>query len=456
MIGSTKHLVIIGGNAAGLSAARRARRNDPKLKITVLEKFNVVSYAACGIPYFIADLVKQKEQLIALPLQKFLEDDIEVKLNHEVVAINKAQKVIFFKTTKTDELQKMPYHTLVLATGATPVIPHLPGVHQNGVYAIRSLQEAEYLKKELMNGQHKTAVIVGAGYIGLEMAEALAVYGLKIYLIEQKDQLLPYIDPNMAQLVEQVLQEKGITVLKSTEVSRIVGQGNVNSVQTSDGQVIACSLVILALGVRPNVTLAQKAGIELGATGAIRVDDHLRTNVLNVYAAGDCAEVKNVVTNKYEYIPLGTTANKQGRVVGDNVSGKRSRFAGVVGAAALKVFQLEVARAGLTEAQAAKLRLPYKSVTIKGKSRAGYYPQAKNIHIKLIFNFVTGRLLGVQMVGEEGVAKRLDVVATALQSKLTVQDLCTLDLTYAPPFAPVWDPILIAANQALKQLKNNR
>ena len=449
-----KHLVIVGGNAAGLSAGRRARRNDSNLKITVLEKSNVVSYGACGLPYYISDVISQKEELIALPLEALLNDGIDVKTNHEVIEINPKNKTIVVKSA-TSSLQTVHYDKLVLATGARPLLPDLPGIDLEGVHTIRSLEGAAALKQELQSGRHKSAVIVGGGYIGLEMAEALTKQGVKVSVIEQQPQVLPYIDSEMAALVQQSLIEHGVTVKTSTTAQRILGDGSVSGVETHTGEVLNCSLVIVAIGVKPNVEIAQKAGIALGASGAIRVDDHLRTNVMNIYAAGDCTEVKNIVTNKYDYIPLGTTANKQGRVAGDNASGKRSRFPGVVGTSAVKVFNLEIGRAGITEKEASRLRLPVKSVTIKGRSRAGYFPGGSSVTVKLIFDFLTGRLLGAQMIGREGVAKRLDVFSTALQQKLTVQQISELDLSYAPPFAPVWDPILIAANQAQKQVINN-
>ena len=453
MLLAEKHLVIIGGNAAGLSAARRARRNDPKLKITVLEKSDVVSYAACGLPYYISDIIKQKNDLLALPLETLVNDQINVFLQREVVEINPQNRVVISRSVADGSFEKYYYDKLVLASGARPVVPEMEGVELTGVYTIRSLNAAERLKQELLTGRHKSAVVMGAGYIGLEMVEALARQGLKVTLIEQKSQVLPYIDADLARLVEQTLLEKGITLKTSTTAKRILGDAEVTGVETDGGEVIACSLVILAIGVKPNVEIAKKAGINLGSTGAIRIDDHLRTSRLNIYAAGDCAEVKNIVTNKYDYIPLGTTANKQGRVAGDNVSGKRRRFSGVVGTAVVQVFDLEVGRTGLTEKEALRLGLPVKSVTVKAGSRAGYFPGGSPIAVKLIFNFINGRLFGAQLVGREGVAKRLDILATALQQKLTVKQLGELDLSYAPPFAPVWDPVLIAANQALKQVK---
>ena len=443
-----KHLLIIGGNAAGLSAARRARRNDPRLKITVLEKSGIVSYGACGLPYYISDVIKDEKALLVLPVDALVKDGIDVLLNHEVVEMNVRERSVYVRTA--EQFQKIHYDWLIIASGARPIEPDIPGRDLDGVYTVRSLEKAAQLKNELISGKHRSAVVIGGGYIGLEMAEALTRQGLKVTVIEQKSQVLPYIDSDMAALVESEMTGRGVALKTSTVAVRIIGEQAVRGVETDGGEILSCSLVILAVGVRPNADFAGLAGIELGPSGAIRTDDYLRTNVLNVYAAGDCAQVKNTVTNKFEYFPLGTTANKQGRVAGDNATGRRQKFSGVVGAAVVEAFGLEIARTGITEAHALKLRMPVKSVTIKGTSRAGYFPGKKEIYVKLIFDFLSGRLLGAQMVGQEGVAKRLDVLSTALQQKLTVQELSELDLSYAPPFAPVWDPLLIAANQAQK------
>ncbi len=450
---SGKHLVIIGGNAAGLSAARRARKNDPNLQITVLEQSSIISYGACGLPYYIGDVIKQKEKLLVLPVERLLEDQIDVRLNHRLVEIDRRQRAVLYQKAGETAVQRLPYDRLIIATGASPLVPDIPGVELEGVYTVRSLTLAERLKRELQSGKHQSAVVIGAGYIGLEMAEALSHYGLQVTVIEQQGQVLPYIDSDMAALVERNLVQRGVRVKLASRVVRIEGQQAVSGVQTEAGEIIRCTLVIVAIGVKPNVEFARKAGLELGAGGALRVDDQMRTNVFNIFAAGDCAVVKNLVTNKYEYIPLGTTANKQGRVAGDNASGKRTKFAGVVATAAVQVFDQEIGRTGITENYARKLKMPVKAVTIKSRSRAGYFPNGAELHLKLIFNFLNGRILGAQIIGGEGVAKRLDVLATALQQKLTVQQLSALDLSYAPPFAPVWDPILIAANQALKLVK---
>ncbi|NOX90236.1 MAG: FAD-dependent oxidoreductase [Calditrichaeota bacterium] len=453
MNGSKQTLVIIGGNAAGMSAARKARRNNPELKIIVLEKSDIVSYGACGLPYFISDVIKDANDLLAVPLEKFLNQGIDVRLRHEVVGIEPRKRVVFYRTPEDESPQKLIYDRLILSSGARAVIPKIEGITLPGVFTIRSLSSAVRLKRELQQGKHQKAVIMGAGYIGLEMAEALVKQGVEVTIAEQKSQVLPYIDSDMAALIEDELKKHGCDVRTNREVTRILGDDIVRGVELDDGEKISCSLVIVAVGVRPETELAKKAGIRLGASGAIQVDSHMRTNVINIFAAGDCAEVKNLVTNKYEYIPLGSTANKQGRVAGDNASGKRSQMSGVVATSAVQVFDLEIGRAGITAEYAERLKLPVKSVSVKTATRAGYMPGKKRITVKLIFEVNGGRLKGAQLVGGEGVAKRLDILATALQQKMNVKELAQLDLSYAPPFAPAWDPILIAANQALKLIR---
>ena len=446
-------LVIIGGNAAGMSAARKAHRNNPNMKIIVLEKSSVVSYGACGIPYYIAGDVKNKEDLIAVQLSEFLKGGIDVKLNHEVVSIDARQRIVNFRKLPAQEIENVHYDQLVLSPGAHSIIPKIEGIELNGVFTIRSLDEAEQLKNELQSGKHKQAAVIGGGYIGLEMAEALVRNGVNVTVIEQKPQVLPGMDADMAELVVNELQKHGCKVFTGREVKRILGNDRVNGVKLDSGETLDVSLVVVSVGVRPNTKLAQMAGIQLGKSGAISVDAHMRTNIFRIFAAGDCVEVKNAITNKYEYIPLGNVANKQGRVAGDNASGGRSTMPLVVGNAIVKVFDLEVGRAGINSEYAERLNFNVKSVKIKANSRANYMPNNKKITIKLIFDVNGGRLRGAQLVGAKGADKRLQVLAAALQQKMSVMKLAELDLSYAPPYSPVWDPVLIAANQAAKLVR---
>lgn len=447
-------IIIVGGVAAGMSAASKARRNNAQAEIIVLEKSGYVSYGACGLPYYISDDIRQARQLIAISAEDFRSKrNIDVRLYHEGVSFDPKRRVVLVKNLQTDKLYELTYDKLIIATGARPVVPQLSGLDRKGVFLLRTMDDGIQIKEYIESNSLRKGVIVGGGYIGLEMAEALKKQNIGITVVEMQDQLLPNFDADMAGIVEKELQEKQCEVIKSNGVKAILGDDQVQAVQLMNGRRIDTDLLILAVGIRPNVEFARSGGVQLGRSGAIAVTTRMQTNIIDVYAAGDCAEVKNLVTGKDDYIPLGTTANKQGRVAGDNASGVVSHFKGVVATTAVKVFDLEIARCGITEDQAKALKLPVKTVSITDKSRAGYYPNPQNITIKLIFHAQTGRLLGGQMIGKEGVAKRIDVLATALHQKMTVMDIAQLDLSYAPPFAPVWDPLLIAANQALKEVR---
>jgi len=326
-------------------------------------------------------------------------------------------------------------------------------MHLKNVYALRSLDQGLTIKEHIEKTNPKNVLIVGGGYVGLEMAEAFTKNEIKVTLVEMKDRLLGNVDIEISEQIEKHLIENNCQIIKSDKVTALIGDDKVEAVrfQRSDEQPF--DFVLFASGIRPNVDFAISGGIELGITGAISVNSRLQTNKMHVYAAGDCAEVKNIVTGKNEYIPLGTTANKQGRVAGDNVCGKINHFNGIVATAAVKVFNMEIARTGISEQKAIDLQISYKKVIIRDKTRASYYPGSEAITVLLIFNSTTGKLLGAQIIGYQGSAKRIDVLVTALHKSMTVKEIADLDLSYAPPFAPVWDPILIAANQAVKNCR---
>ncbi|HGY57347.1 MAG TPA: CoA-disulfide reductase [Caldithrix abyssi] len=449
-----ERFVIIGGNAAGMSAASRIRRNLPEAEIIVFEESGDVSYGACGLPYYISNDIPESERLIAISADDFRQKrNIDVRLHHRAVSFDPRKKTIELYSSTENNQEQISYDKLIIATGARSVKPPIDGIDLDNVFTLRTLQDGIRIKDSLDAKNHKNAIIVGGGYIGLEMAEALHKHGLKVTVVEMLDRLMPNVDTDISALVEEELHSKGCAVYKSNAVEEIMGGSAVERVRLSDGTVLPADILVIAAGVKPNVEFALSGGVQLGGTGAIAVSSTMRTNVHNVFAAGDCAEAKNLVTGKNDYIPLGTTANKQGRIAGDNASGKASKFAGIVGTAAVKVFDLEIARTGICSATAKKLYPSAQSILIKSKSRAGYYPNPQKITVKLIFRPEDGRLLGAQMAGGEGVAKRIDVLATALHQRMSVQDIVELDLSYAPPFAPVWDPILVAANQATKLVR---
>ena len=447
-------LLVVGGVAAGMSAASSAKKARPEMDAVVLEKDSYISYGACSLPYYISDDVKDFHDLIALtPQAAENERGIKVLTGHEALSIDKKTKEVLVKDLGRNKEIKFRYDKLVLATGGMAIIPPIPGVNLKNIFTIRTLDDGLAIKRYIDKEHPKNAIIVGGGYIGMEMCEALRKRGIEVTVIEKMDRILGTMDQEIIQEVEEKLNAEGVRLYKETSVQGFEGVAeSVKKVITDQGEFYA-DLVLMGVGVRPNNRLAKKAGIELGAMGAVAVDKHLHTSVSDIYAAGDCAEALHLVTGKKVYIPLGTTANKQGRIAGENVAGLDSIFEGVVGTAVTKIFDLEVARTGLTTVEAEKEGYKYLSSTIKGWSRSHAYPAGKPIILTYVVDRETGRLLGAQMVGEEGVAHRIDTLAAALYGKMTLEDVSRLDLAYAPPFATVWDPILIAANVALKKLK---
>ncbi len=446
-------LVVIGGVAAGLSAASRARRMRPDVEIVVLERGHDVSYAACALPYYIAGVTGSRKNLVVYDADFFRrERRIDLRLGAEVVKLSPRSKTVVAKY-EGGSSDEMSYDALVIATGSRPVVPPLPGSNMPGVFTLRTLPDGDAIKAFIEAGCAHSAVIVGGGYVGLEMAEALLSLGLGVTMIERLPHVLSTYDPDMSEIVERELHSKGVLLHTGTEVEAFEagdGRDSVGYVRV-DGRRIATDMVVLAVGVRPNSELAAEAGLELGAAGAIRVDARQVTSEPSILAAGDCSEASHIVTGKKTWIPLGTTANKQGKIAGENAVGGSARFAGVAGTNVTKVLDLEVAQTGLTVTQAAKEGLNADSVTITASSRAHSYPGATPIRVKMVFEKDTGRLLGAQMMGEEGVPKRIDTVAAGLSAGMSVAELAAIDMSYAPPFSPVWDPVLIAATQAVRK-----
>lgn len=443
-----RKLVVVGGCAAGMSAASAARRVNPDLEIVVFEASGYVSYGACGLPYFIAGVVKNHEELIAYTPEFFRERrKIEVHIRHRVESIDPNRKRVEVRDLRSGRVFEEGFDKLVIATGGSPIVPPIKGVDLEHVFTLRRIEDGLAIRQFISERSPSRAAIIGGGYIGVEMAESLRSAGLEVTIVEK----LPYLmglDDEISRLVEEELTSNGVRVIKGAEASEIRLRG----VMTTRGDVQA-DLVMICVGVRPNVELAWNAGLMIGTAGAIEVDRRMRTSHPSIFAAGDCAQVKNLVTNRPDYIPLGTTANKQGRVAGTNAAGGDETFEGVVGTSVTKAFGLEVARTGLTERRAKELGfLPVSSVITAG-SRAGYYPGGSEITVKLIADRRSRKVIGAQMAGGEGVAKRIDVIATAIQAGMTVDQIYGLDLSYAPPFSPVWDPILIAARRLMREME---
>ncbi len=445
----TGRLVVIGGVAAGMSAAAKARRTDRDLEIVVYEKGPYISFAACGMPYLIAGDIPDPHQLIVRTPEQMGEQGIAVHIRHEVTAIDPEARTVTVRDLQGGHESAQGYDRLVIATGARPAWPPLPGSDLDGVFGLRSLESGLHLQRFLDEHKPDRAVVIGGGYIGVEMAETFRRLGLDVTIMIRSGQVMrAALDDDVRELVHAELARQGVEVVRSTPTA-FAGDGRAEAVVAADGR-YPCGVVLLGMGVRPNVELAHAAAVALGATGAIATDDQMRTNLPDVYAAGDCCEALHLVTGQPAYIPLGSTANKQGRVAGENAAGGRATFGGVVGTMVVRCFDLAVATTGLTAARARALGYQVQETLIRATDISHYFPGAADIHVKLVVDGETGRLLGGQIAGQKGVAKRIDVLATALHHRMTVADLRRLDLSYAPPFAPVWDPILVAANIAAR------
>ena len=425
-------LVVIGGVAAGLSAASRARRLDPRLEILVLEKGPVISYGACGLPYLVEGRVARPSDLVVYSPEYFRKErKIAIRTNTRVISISHPRREVVL-----DGGERVPYEKLVIATGARCDTSGFAGADQPHVFSLHTLGDAERMRSFLAGRRPRSAVVVGAGYIGVEAADALRRNGLRVTILERSANALLRDDPSLTAFVKRHLETHGVELHTGVDV-RDVPSG--------------ADMVVIAAGFKPNVELAEDAGIDLGRSGAIRTDDRMETSVRGIYAAGDCAEVTHVVTNRSIWIPFGTTANKTGRVAGANAAGGRERFPGIVGTSIVGIFGVAFATTGFSAEQAKAEGFSPVAARIEANSRPRYYNPVK-IHVELIADRGTRRLIGATIIGDESAAGRINVVATALTARLKVEDFEQLDLAYSPPFAPVWDPILIAAQQLLKSL----
>lgn len=452
----TERLVVIGGDAAGMSAASQARRRrgPGDLEIVAVERGRFTSYSACGIPYLLGGLVPETDDLIARHPEEFRARDIDVRLGTTATEIDLDRRAVRLSPTDGGAETWKGFDQLVIATGAVPNRPGLPGGDADGIHGVQTLGDGVAIQRLLDDEKPGRAVVVGGGYIGLEMAEALLRRGLAVTLVEAAEQPMGTFDPDMAELVTSALRHIGVTVHLDEPVEGFeVEDGHVRAVATPQ-RTLPADVVILGLGVRPNAGLAADAGIAVGPSGGVTVDRRTRTSAANVWAAGDCAENFHLVSHEKLAIPLGTHANKQGRVTGINIGGGYATFPGVVGTAASKICEVELARTGLNETEAARAGFDYLATTVKSTTRAGYYPGAKPMHTKILAEKRSGRLLGAQIVGEEGAGKRIDVLAVALWSRMTVGEAASLDLSYAPPFSPVWDPVLIAVRKAAEKVED--
>ena len=446
-------VVVIGGVAAGPKIASKVRRLRPDAEVTVIEKSEVISYAGCGLPYYIAGVVREQKELLATPAGAVRDPafflnvkNVMVHNRTEALEIDRKNKRVRVRSLADGQERWIEYDKLALATGARANRPRIPGADLPNVFTLKTVADAEALKQLVEQKKAADIVIVGGGLIGLELAEAFVGKGVGVTMIEMLDQILAPLDREMALLVEKYVAQKGVRVLTGTTASAIERGENDRLQVILAGAPIPCDAVVFAVGIRPNVELAQAAGLEIGPTGAIRVDDHLRTSDPDLYAAGDCVEVVNLVTGKPAYVPLGSTSNKQGRVVAVNLCGGDERFPGVVGSTVCKVFDYTVGWTGLSEGEARKLGYDAVSCLVPGPDKAHYFPGKKMLMLKLVADRATGRLLGLQAIGPGDAAKRLDVAATAITAGMTVDQVSQLDLTYAPPYSGALDNLITAAN----------
>ena len=431
-------IIVIGAVAAGTSAAAKARRNDEESEIVIYEKDQDISYSGCGMPYYIGGEVEDKEELTPRDPEFFKKKyNIDIHISHEVLELDTSTKTIRVKNLSNNEIFEDHYDRLVLATGAVSVMPPIEGIHQNHVFALRNIQDMLKITGFMDSNKPKSAIIIGSGFIGLELCENLKNIGIDITLIEMLDQVTPGLDADMATYVEEHLIEKDVKVMLSARVETILEDG----VKLQNGQLVHGDMIIVATGVKPEVTLAKSGGIATGESGAIIVDQRMETNVTDVYACGDCIEQYHVVTGKPVFRPLGSTANKTGRIAGENISGGHLLFRGILGTGIFKVFDLAVAQTGLSEKEAKELGY---SVVVSHniKPSKPFYMGGKELVIKAIADKITGKLLGVQIIGEDGVDKRLDVFVIAITYGAKAEDLFHLDLGYAPPFSITKDPVM--------------
>ncbi|HET8858200.1 MAG TPA: FAD-dependent oxidoreductase [Nitrososphaeraceae archaeon] len=463
-----RKILIIGGVAAGTSAASKARRIDPSADIKIIQEEPLVSYGSCGIPYVIEGIINDFDELIARSVEEFRNKyHIEIIVNTLATRIDHSEKKVYAKGVQKKKELVFDYDSLVIATGARAVIPKIKELYYDkgnsmteGLFLLRNFEDGIYIRDYIKNA--KSIIIVGAGLIGIEMAESFKQRGMSVILIEIADHVLASIvDKDMAEIIEEELKSNGVNVRLKEKVEKILlesdhfGDGKyrtkVKGVRTNREEILA-DCVLFGVGVRPNSEIAKDAGIELGVHNAIKVDDYMRTSIIDIYAAGDCATARNYITNKDDYLPLGTTANKQGKIAGENAAGGNTKFEGIAGSAITKIFGLLVGKTGLSKEEALENGFEPLESKIEDITRAGYYPDNKKIWIKLVADKKNKKILGAQIIGGEAVKGRIDLISFALLKQSTVEDLVNFDACYVPPASPVWEPINIAAIQMSKLL----
>lgn len=449
-----KRIVIVGGVAGGASAATRARRLCEECEIIVFERGPYVSFANCGLPYFVGgEIVEQDSLLLQTPATLRARFNLDVRVSTEVRSINRTAQMVKVREMASGREYEQPYDSLVLSTGASPLRPPIPGIDRAGHFTVRNIPDVENIMAWIKECSACRAVVVGGGYIGLEMAEQLKHRGLGVTVVEAMPQVMTPLDPEMAAWLHAEFKANGVALLLGDAVSAFEppkpGEtARASVVVLKSGKRIEADCVVLGLGVRPEDSLAKSAGLELGALGGIRVNEHLQTSDPNIYAVGDAIEVRDAVTGAWSLIPLAGPANRQGRIAADNIFGRPSRYEGTWGSAILRLFKLSAGCTGANEKSLRQAGIPFQALHLHPGSHAGYYPGAEPIAMKILFAPDTGKLLGAQAVGQDGVDKRIDVIATALKGSMTVNDLADLELAYAPPFGSAKDAVNMAGMAA--------
>jgi CoA-disulfide reductase len=443
-----KKIVIVGGVAGGASAAARLRRLSEQYEIVMFERGEYISFANCGLPYYIGDAIHERAKLLVQTVEGMTKRfRLDIRNFSEVTAIHRDRKTVAVKNMQTGQEYEETYDVLILSPGAQPIVPSIPGIEEaTALFTLRSIPDADQIKTYIDHQKPKQAVIIGGGFIGVEMAENLANQGIKVTLIEQSNQVMAPIDYEMAAIVHRHMEAQGVQLIFQDGVQAIEDKGQ--RIVLSSGRTLKTDMILLAVGVQPESKLAKEAGLELGIRGAIKVNEHLQTSDPSIYAIGDVIEVKNYIHGFETFVPLAWPANRQGRLVADHIHGFASTYKGTLGTTIAKVFELTVAATGNNEKILKRLEIPYEVVHVHPMNHASYYPQASQMTLKLIFDKQTGQIYGAQAVGKEGVDKRIDVIATAIKGGLTVDELADLELAYAPPFSSAKDPVNIAGYAA--------
>lgn len=440
----TQKIIIVGGVAGGATAAARLRRISEDVEVILVERGENISFANCGLPYYIGETIKERSKLLVQTVKGMSDRfKLDIRVLSEVSSINPDDKTVMIKNLQTGEVYEESYDKLLLSPGARPIVPPIPGLNENqSLFTLRNIPDTDKIKNYVDTKNPRKAVVIGGGFIGIEMAENLVERGLKVTIIEMGNQIMAPIDYEMASILHKHLKEKGVNLILENGVESFSDQGK--KVILADGTEIEADMTILSIGVRPENELAKTAGLELGDRGGIIVNEYLQTSNKDIFAVGDAVEVVDYISGTKAMIPLAGPANRQGRIVANNMMGKQEKYQGTLGTSIAKVFNLTVAATGNNEKTLKRLGVPYEVVHIHPSSHAGYYPGAAPIALKLVFDKEAGKIYGAQAVGADGVDKRMDVIATAIKGGLTVEDLTNLELSYAPPYSSAKDPINMA------------